>query len=319
MCLAVAPASAALTTAPGTSAAAFLDLGFGARAAAMADAFVSVADDAAAAHYNPAGLAYPAVVVAPSPAGRPYEMLVGQSMLVQGVQMTQVALARRPWGFSFSRVSYGDIEARTSETAAPDGGVAASDMAIGFSGATKVAGFGLGATGKLVQQTIGANSATALAVDLGALKRFDGTRWSAGADLANFGSKVRFVDQASPLPTTLRLGGTYGLTKDFPHALTFELDLPRDDSPTVRLGAEYAGFGPLSLRIGYASTSSAQRNAALGKSLGTTASGLSDFYGMTMGAGLRTPYGEFSYAIVPYGELGTAQRLAYGYSFGGKK
>lgn len=35
-----------------------LKLGLGARAAGMADAFVSLADDAAAVYYNPAGLAY---------------------------------------------------------------------------------------------------------------------------------------------------------------------------------------------------------------------------------------------------------------------
>ncbi|MHB0996987.1 MAG: type IX secretion system membrane protein PorP/SprF, partial [Elusimicrobiales bacterium] len=38
--------------------AAFEDLGFGARAPGMGDAFTAVADDVSASHYNPAGLAY---------------------------------------------------------------------------------------------------------------------------------------------------------------------------------------------------------------------------------------------------------------------
>ncbi len=47
---------AALLAAPAN--AAFEDMGFGARAPGMGDAFTGVADDISALHYNPAGLAY---------------------------------------------------------------------------------------------------------------------------------------------------------------------------------------------------------------------------------------------------------------------
>ncbi len=43
---------------PGTSAATFLELGFGARPLGLGEAYVAVADDVSALHYNPAGLAY---------------------------------------------------------------------------------------------------------------------------------------------------------------------------------------------------------------------------------------------------------------------
>jgi len=313
------PLSAGLTTAPGTSAATFLDLGFGARAIGMSDAFVSAADDAAAVHYNPSGLAYPAFAVGSGREDKPYEMLLAESLLVQGLQMTQVGFVRRPYGLSFTRLNLGGIEGRTAETAAPDSTFGASDLMLGFSAARRVGGVALGATAKLVQQNIGANTANAFAADFGALRRFDGLPLSVGAAVANFGTKIRFVDQPAPLPTVLRAGATYGLTRSFPHAITAELDFPRDDNPTVRLGFEYAGFGPLSLRFGWQSTSAAQRSAALGKQIGTTASGISEFYGASLGAGLRTQFGNFDYAIVPYGELGTAQRFAYSYSFGGGK
>ncbi len=310
---------AGLSTSPGTSAAAFLDLGFGARAVAVAEAFVSAADDVTAAHYNPAGFAYPAFSVDPSQKSRPYEVLVGQSLLVQEISMTQFALARRPFAFSLTRLSLDGIEARTAETASPDGRLNAADLALGVSAAHQFAGIGVGATVKFLHENIGPNTASALAVDLGLLRRFEGSPLSVGACLANVGSKMRYVDQAAPLPTVFRSGITYGLTTSFPHMVTLEVDVPRDDGPIVRLGVEYAGFGPLALRFGYQSHSSTQRAAALGKALGTTTSGLSEFYGMTMGAGLRTAYGTFDYAIIPYGELGTAQRFAYSYAFGGKR
>ncbi len=313
------PLSAALTTAPGTSAATFLDLGYGARTIAMAEAYVSAADDVAALQYNPAGLAYPAFVLDPRQQNKPYEMMLAESLLVQDIQMTQLGLVKRPYGFSFTRLDLGGIEARTAETASPDSTIGASDMALGMSGARMFGPVALGVTGRFIQENIGHNSANAFALDLGGLHRFDGLPLSVGAALNNFGTKVRFVSQSSPLPLVLRTGATYGLTKAFPHAVTLELDFPRDDSPTLRLGFEYAGFGPLSLRFGWRTTSAAQRTAALGTNLGTTASGISDFYGMSMGAGLRTPYGTFDYAIVPYGELGTAQRFAFNYNFGGGK
>lgn len=311
------PLSAGLNTAPGTSAAAFLDLGYGARAIAMGEAFVSAADDAEAMHYNPAGLAYPAFTVDAKRAGKPWEMMVSESLLVEDVRMTQVGVLRRPYGFSFTRLNLGGIEARAAETAAPDATIGASDMALAFSAARLVGGVGLGVSGRFIQESIGSNSANAFALDLGALHRFEAMPVSVGASLANLGTKVRFVEQSAPLPLVLRAGATYGLTRSFPHALTLELDAPRDESPVVRFGAEYAGFGPLALRFGWRSQTASQRTAALGKNIGTTASGISDFYGMSLGAGLRTQYGDFDYAIVPYGELGTAQRFAYAHAFGG--
>lgn len=311
--------SAGLTTAPGTSAAAFLDLGYGARAIALGEAFVSAADDVSAVHYNPAGLAYPAFAIDPRQQGRPYEMLLSESLLVQDVQMTQMGLVMRPFGLSVTRLSLGGIEARTAETAQPDATLGASDLAVAATAARQILGVGFGASARFVREAIGSNSASAYAVDLGALKRFEGTPLSVGAGVANVGTKMRYLDQAAPLPTVVRLGATYGLTRQFPHALTLELDQPRDDNPVLRLGAEYAGFGPLSLRFGWQTQSAAQRAAALGKNLGTTASGISEFYGLSLGAGLRTQFGDFDYAIVPYGELGTAQRFSYAYNFGGKK
>lgn len=240
--------SAGLSTSPGTSAAAFLDLGFGARAVAVAEAFVSAADDVTAAHYNPAGFAYPAFAVEKSQKDRPYEVLVGQSLLVQDISMTQFALARRPFAFSLTRLSLDGIEARATETASPDGQLNAADLSLGISAAGKFAGIGVGATVKFLHENIGSNSASAVAADVGLLRRFEGTPVSIGACLANVGSKMRYADQAAPLPTVLRTGISYGLTDSFPHMLSLEVDVPRDDGAIVRVGVEYAGFGPLALR-----------------------------------------------------------------------
>lgn len=300
--------------AQGTTAAQFLELGFGARALGQGEAFTSVANDPSALYYNPAGLAYPASDAIKTGSG-PYEFLAAHTLLIQDVQLSQVGIVRRPYGLSLSYLSLSGIESRTLETDAP-GNVGASDMSFGASAADKFFGIGFGASAKFIHETLAGYSASAFAVDFGALKRFDDHPVSLGLDITNVGSGIRFIDQTYPLPLTTRFGVTYGLTHSFPHALTLQIDVPRDSGPILRLGGEYLGFGPIALRAGYRTVSSDQRTATLGKTLGTTVSGLGDFYGMYLGTGLHTPFGNFDYALVPFGELGTSHWFTFALNFG---
>jgi hypothetical protein len=301
---------------PGTSAATFLNLGFGARPLAMGESFVALADDAGALHYNPAGLAM-APALTPVQGVRPYELLLSHSLHIEDIRLTQMGFMKRPWGVSVTHLTLDGIERRTSETAASEGSFGASDMMVGFSYGKKVGKVGLGGTVKLIRQTIGEYSATAYGMDMGGLYRLE--RWpvSFGAALGNLGTKVKFVDEGYPLPMTVRLGASYGQTKSFPHVLSFELDLPRDSDPVWRMGLEYLGFGPFAMRAGYRSTSGGQRDAVMGRALGSSASGISEFYGMFMGAGFRSKLGEFDYTLMPYGELGNAHRFSFTLRFGG--
>ncbi|MBI3300223.1 MAG: PorV/PorQ family protein [Elusimicrobia bacterium] len=305
---------------PGTSAASFLNLGFGARPLGIGEAFVGMADDVSALHYNPAGLAFDPGQAARQTTRR-YEMLASHAMHIQDIRLSQFGFLARPWGMSVTHLGLDGIERRTTETAAPEGTFGASDLMLGFSYGKRLTGtaVGLGFTGKFIRQTIGEYSATAYAADMGALYRLRVLPLSLGASVVNLGTKVTFLDQGYPLPLTLRLGGAYGMTAKFPHALSFQLDLPRDNSPAFRLGFEYLGFGPFALRAGYRTTTSAQRTAALGKALGSTAPGLAEFYGMFMGMGFRSKFGNMDYTLLPYGELGNAHRVSFTLRFGGQK
>lgn len=279
---------------------------------------MALADDVSAVHYNPAGLAFTPGMASLQDNSRRYEMLASHAMHIQDIRLSQFGFLARPWGFSVTHLGLDGIERRTSETAQPEGSFGASDLMMGFSYGKRLAGsqIGLGFTGKYIRQTIGEYSATAYAADFGALYRLPNMPVSVGASLVNLGTKVTFIEKGSPLPRTLRLGAAYGMTAKFPHALTFQIDLPRDGSPALRLGLEYLGFGPFALRAGYRTTSASQRSAALGKALGSSAPGLAEFYGMFLGTGFRSKFGNLDYTLLPYGELGNAHRLSFTLRFG---
>lgn len=279
----------------------------------MGEAFVALADDASSLHYNPAGLA-----LSPSALALPYrrwDLLVSHSLHVRDIRLSQLGLMRKPFGASLTYLTLDGIERRASETALPENTFGASDLALGVTYAKTFAGVGLGATLKGVQQRIDTRSATAFALDLGTLYRLERLPVTLGASLSNLGTQVRFVDEAFPLPLLLRVGASAGMTSSFPIALSAQLDLPRDSSPVYRLGMEYVGFGPFVLRAGYMAASSQQRDVLLGRSLGSSTTGLSELFGVTMGAGFRIWMGSLDYSFVPYGELGDAHRFSMSLRF----
>jgi hypothetical protein len=281
----------------------------------VGEAFVAMADDASALHYNPAGLALrPSAAFVPD--SRRYELLVTQALYLQGMSLSQMGFLARPFGVSFTNLRVGGLERRSTESESSEGTFGASDLAFAVSYARQAGGTGLGVTGRLINESIAGYSATAFALDFGALRRLESLPLSWGVSVANLGTKERFVNESYALPLTMRLGATAGLTKRFPHAVSLELDLPRDSAPVLRLGVEYLGFGPLALRAGYRTSTSAQKQAILGKALGSTASGLSEFYGLFTGVGLRSRFGSLDYALLPYGELGQEHRLSLSVAFG---
>ena len=60
-------------------------------------------------------------------------------------------------------------------------------------------------------------------------------------------------------------------------------------------------------------------SAATFLNLGSSAPGLAEFYGMFMGVGFRTKYGNMDYTLLPYGELGNAHRFSFSLRFGAPK
>jgi len=283
------PVTAALAQGPGSSGVLFLLIAPGARAAGMGESFVSIADDATATYWNPAGLAFQ--------------------------EGTEISLMHSNWlpqlasdlyydyatirhslgpigtaGLSVTFINLGEQIITGELSPDPLGSFSSYELAVAGSFGSKLSANGAaGVTLKFIYSNLapqvpnttqkGDGRATAFAVDLGYLhKNFLIDRLNFGVNLTNIGPKITYIDaaQADPLPTNLRLGFSYQLLKQEFNSLVITTEFDRllvapkknvfegllrslADEPLrtelrhiiANVGAEYWYNNLLALRAGY--------------------------------------------------------------------
>ena len=281
----------------GTSAAQFLKLGAGARAAGMGEALGAAADDSTSIYWNPAGLNK---VSARS-------LSVMHAVWFEDITYDWVsyAMAYKDWGVFGAGVqylSYGSIK-KMDDTGLETGDFSPSDLCVSLSYARKVAGIDLGVNAKYVSLKI-INSAAAYAVDLGAQYRvmnvFD-DKLTLGLVVQNIGTKIKFTTEEDPLPMNVKLGGAYQIKPNWIAAL--DINAPVDNELVYNAGTEYqhkiSGRVSAAGRVGYSTVS--QNTGGLN--------------GLSAGAGLTYLGYSIDYAFVPYGDLGNTQRISFSMKF----
>ncbi|MDD5756908.1 MAG: PorV/PorQ family protein, partial [bacterium] len=218
----------------GTTGAQFLKVGVGARATAMGGVYTGVADDVSALYWNPGGLG--------------------------GIKSTEVIYTYNKWfqdithhfvggavptefgvfGLGVTMLGMDDLEKRSGDTPDPEGTFKAQDMAIAFAYGTSVTeNLMVGGSLKMLSSKIDDESASGMAVDLGALMKTGVQGLNVGFAVTNLGGEYKFIDEGDPLPMTIKLGAGYKVLND---ALTLAADViyPNDNDIMFGGGVEYA-------------------------------------------------------------------------------
>lgn len=264
-------------TKTGTTAAKFLSIGIGPRALAMGGAYTSLANDASAIYWNPAGIANT----------DQFQAMFANTALFAGITLNYFGLVLPAgdignFGLSATAVNYGSMEVTTENL--PDGTgeqFSPASYAFGITYARPITvDFVVGATVKLISENIYHSNATGIGFDIGTIftTPFYGVRFA--SSITNFGTKMQMsgndllirynVDQTRAgsdntvdanvatdqfdLPLRLQIG----LSKDFlfmeNQRFTLAVDgiVPNDNNEWVDVGSELALFDEMiSLRAGY--------------------------------------------------------------------
>ncbi|HEX7320067.1 MAG TPA: PorV/PorQ family protein [bacterium] len=314
----------------GTTAAPFLKIEFGARAAAMAGSFVALADDPSGVYYNPAGIAE---------LDKTY-LMGGHTVWFAGLMYDYAAFVLPSKRLNFcmwsSFLSSEAIEVTTVEK--PDSSglyYRYLDGLVGFTVSAFLSDrLSIGLSGKYIQQQLYHENAATAALDIGTILRTPLKGARLGMCLVNYGGRMqlsgndllvqtdpwpeyegnpdaeaRLTTESFPLPLAFKMGIALdviarqgdGLFINPSHSLSIAIDgiHPNDGEEKLQVGAEYGLYDMLFLRAGYKVNY--------------------DIQNITAGFGLKAGIGhreiKIDYAYVNMGILDATHRVCLGIGF----
>lgn len=287
----------------GSEGASFLDIPVGAGPAALGSAYTALANDAYAPIYNPAGLGFLSSTQLTAQhlsflQSMNYEF--GSFVIPLGHSQDDDK-PTKALGTSIQYLGSGDI-AGTDPAGNPIGSFTTNYTAYSLAYGQKLTDkLSLGLTGKAINAKIADVSATAYAADLGSLYQVT-DNLKLAATYTNLGSKLTFSSQDDSLPEAFHLGAAYQIQNHL--RTTLEGVYSKTGLVSGRFGAEWTPIEAISLRAGYRTDTTNQ---------------LSAMAGMTVGLGVHVFGQEFSYAWLPYGDLGDTQYFSLLLKFGDKE
>jgi long-subunit fatty acid transport protein len=316
----------------------FLKIAPGARAAAMSGAFTSVADDASAVFYNPAGMTKVKKI----------DFMFSHTSWIADINHEYVGVVvpgglMGTFGISACFVNMGDIQTTRIDDPTTvmreDRGeglpsYSCSDLALGLSYAYRFTDkFSAGMTAKFAQEKISGMTAGGLSFDIGTYYMTGFKTLRIGMAIVNFGSDMQFSGKdlqqdikdtamasnftgtnyeltttpfAQPLQFKLGLAYDFILPSNMTVITTGELVHPNDGSEKLLLGVEYGWSKMLFLRAGYRYDPDAYEKK----------SGMDNF---SAGLGLSRNFGtakiSVDYAFTNLGYLENTHRFSLGLGF----
>ncbi len=273
----------------GTGAADFLKLAPNARAVALGNAYVAVADEANAIYWNPAGLGQlKSKEFTASYLSYLESINYGFLGFVYPRKSGACAIGINYLNTSIERVR--ELDASLGQAVyQEDGTYTAGALTLILSYGREIfSNLSLGLSLKVINEKLDDSAANAYALDLGGLWKL--SRMKIGFAVQNIGTKLK----DDPLPINFRLGGTYSLLQDkLLTALALNYSLDKDFRAGI--GLEYLLKQSFPLRLGYEYGN--------------------DLAGLTCGLGFKFRAYRIDYAIVPYTEFGLTHRVSFSTQF----
>lgn len=262
----------------GTTAAAFLEIGAGARAQAMGGAYTSISADATSMYWNPAGIG----------GVNGFELVFSHVNWIFETNYDYVGIVTSVGetisiGANVTSFGVGDQIVRTVGFEEGTGEVySAQDFAIGLSFAMNLTDrFSFGINAKYIDQRIWHSKATGFAIDVGALYKTQVDGLQMGFSISNFGTSMQMSgrDLINAIdPDIINQGvdnvpvnyetGSYGLPMLFRFGVSYEMNIPsirsklliatdllkpNNSDESINIGLEYVVFDIIALRGGYRS------------------------------------------------------------------
>jgi hypothetical protein len=236
----------------GTVTSQFLKLPVSARATAMGNAQVALAEGASSMGYNPAGILSTS------------QVSFGGSYNAWFAEITHsffgVAANLGEWGMIGAGVTLlttDDMDVTTPAFPEGTGEIfKASDVAFTLTYGRQITDeFGLGLSVKYVKSYLFNDAVTAntVAFDIGSLYDIPVLRTRLGISVTNLGRDLTFLNEPYSLPTSLKFGARTNVFQEDNHLVyaAFQVGRPNDAEEQYNLGVEYVFQGMFAVRTGY--------------------------------------------------------------------
>jgi long-subunit fatty acid transport protein len=305
----------------GISAMQFLKIGVGARAVALGETFVAIANDASALYWNPAGLVQ----------FNQNQAIIAHTEYVVDIKHEYLGVAYHltsndAVGIAVTSLHMDEMEI-TNETQPQGTGryFKFGDIALGLTYSKRMTDqFSFGTTVRYVEETLDVLKMRGVMVDLGTyywtgigstrfavvVSNFGGDVSPTGDVTLYSGDKVNSFQAFSP-PTLFKLGFAFEPLVNESQRITaaIELNHPNDNAENIHVGVEYEWNKWLFFRTGVKRT--------IGESLlGQDTRSSNDY---TFGFGVSQPIYvttiNFDYAYANFNLLGSVHRISLGLSF----
>ncbi|MFN0117231.1 MAG: PorV/PorQ family protein [Elusimicrobiota bacterium] len=271
-----------------------LGLGAGARAAGMGEAFSSVANDASAIYWNPAGT----LLV------RSASIVLMHAAYFDSTSYDYAAFVKsnqkRAFGASVQYLSYGDIQ-KTDNTTTSIGSFTPNDLVATVSLSQQLPFISLGVSGKYIQSKI-IDSASTFAGDIGLLtKRYGNNKIRHALTVSNLGGTLKFDSVSEDLPIIYRFGNALYIKESW----VLSVDgIRNEDKNVIAFGTEIIQTASNGWRMmGRAGYNTQYKDAGSGA-------------GLSFGLGIGINSFNINYAFAPFGDLGDSHKFAIGWDFG---